>query len=208
MLKRQGNLFVVSGPSGAGKGSIIKELIKQRRDIWVSVSATSRDPRDGEQEAISYFFKTKQEFRRLIDQQAFLEWAQVFRNYYGTLREPVLEALKKGVNVILEIDIQGALQIKEMYQEAIFVFILPPSLEELENRIIHRGSETPESLALRLKTALEEIAYIEKYDYFIINDDLADSTAKLDAIITAENAKVAQDVVALLEQADKGFMLG
>lgn len=208
MLERQGNLFVVSGPSGAGKGSIIKELIKLRSDIWVSVSATSREPRDGEIEAISYFFKTKEEFRRLIDQQAFLEWAEVFRNYYGTLKQPVIEALKQGINVILEIDIQGALQIKEMYDEAIFVFILPPSLEELENRIIHRGSETPESLALRLKTALEEIAYIEKYDYFIINDDLAESTRKLDAIITAENSKVAQDVVELLEAADKGFMFG
>jgi guanylate kinase len=144
----------------------------------------------------------------LIDQRAFLEWAEVFCNYYGTLRQPVLDALKQGTNVILEIDIQGALQIKQMYDEAIFVFILPPSLDELEKRIKNRGSETEESLALRLKTALEEISYIEKYDYFIINDDLAESTRKLDAIITAENAKVARDVIEMLDSADKGFMLG
>ena len=208
MLERQGNLFVVSGPSGAGKGSIIKQLIKQRPEIWVSVSATSREPRQDEVEAVSYFFKSKDEFRRLIEQRAFLEWAEVFCNYYGTLRQPVLDALKQGTNVILEIDIQGALQIKQMYDEAIFVFILPPSLDELEKRIKNRGSETEESLALRLKTALEEISYIEKYDYFIINDDLAESTRKLDAIITAENAKVARDVIEMLDSADKGFMLG
>ena len=208
MLERQGNLFVVSGPSGAGKGSIIKQVIKQRPEIWVSVSASSREPGQDEVEAVSYFFKSKDEFRRLIDQRAFLEWAEVFCNYYGTLRQPVLDALKQGTNVILEIDIQGALQIKQMYDEAIFVFILPPSLDELEKRIKNRGSETEESLALRLKTALEEISYIEKYDYFIINDDLAESTRKLDAIITAENAKVARDVIEMLDSADKGFMLG
>lgn len=208
MLKRRGNLFVVSGPSGAGKGSIIKQLITQRRDIWVSVSATSRSPRAGETEGISYFYKTKDEFRRLIAEQAFLEWAEVFDNYYGTLKQPVLEALERGTNVILEIDIQGALQIKPMYQEAIFIFILPPSLEELEQRIIHRGSETEQTLRLRLRTALEEITYIEKYDYFIINDQLSEATRKLDAIITAENSKVAQDVIELLEPADKGFTFG
>lgn len=208
MLKRRGNLFVVSGPSGAGKGSIIKQLITQRNDIWVSVSATSRSPRAGETEGVSYFYKTKDEFRRLISDQAFLEWAEVFDNYYGTLKQPVLDALERGTNVILEIDIQGALQIKPMYQEAIFIFILPPSLEELEQRIIHRGSETEQTLRLRLRTALEEITYIEKYDYFIINDQLSEATRKLDAIITAENSKVAQDVIELLEPADKGFTFG
>ena len=208
MLKRRGNLFVVSGPSGAGKGSIIKQLITQRNDIWVSVSATSRSPRAGETEGVSYFYKTKDEFRRLISEQAFLEWAEVFDNYYGTLKQPVLDALARGTNVILEIDIQGALQIKPMYQEAIFVFILPPSLEELEQRIIHRGSETEQTLRLRLRTALEEITYIEKYDYFIINDQLSEATRKLDAIITAENSRVAQDVIELLEPADQGFSFG
>lgn len=206
MLQRQGNLFVVSGPSGAGKGSIIKELVKIRDDIWVSVSATSRSPRKEEAEGVNYFFKTKEDFRALIQEQAFLEWAEVFHNYYGTLREPVVHSLKQGQNVILEIDIQGALQIKEMYDEAIFVFVLPPSLDELKNRIIHRGSETEETLGIRLRAALEEISYIEKYDYFIINDILEESTKKLDAIITAENAKVAQDVIQMLETADEGFL--
>ena len=206
MLERQGNLFVVSGPSGAGKGSIIKELVNLRDDIWVSVSATSRVPRKDEREGGNYFFKTKEEFRRLIQDSAFLEWAEVFHNYYGTLKEPVLKELKRGMNVILEIDIQGALQIKEMYDEAIFVFVLPPSLEELKNRIIHRGSETEETLSLRLRAALEEISYVEKYDYFIINDQLNESTKRLDAIITAENSKVAQDVIDLLRAADEGFI--
>lgn len=208
MLQRQGNLFVVSGPSGAGKGSIIKELCQLRSDIWVSVSATSRAPRKDELEGKNYFFKTKSEFRELIQETAFLEWAEVFHNYYGTLREPVVSALKQGMNVILEIDIQGALQIKEMYDEAIFVFVLPPSLEELKNRIINRGSETEETLGIRLRAALEEISYMEKYDYFIINDLLEKSTRLLDAIITAENAKVAQDVINLLENAEEGFLFG
>lgn len=208
MLQRQGNLFVVSGPSGAGKGSIIKELCQLRSDIWVSVSATSRAPRKDELEGKNYFFKTKAEFRELIQETAFLEWAEVFHNYYGTLREPVVSALKQGMNVILEIDIQGALQIKEMYDEAIFVFVLPPSLEELKNRIINRGSETEETLGIRLRAALEEISYMEKYDYFIINDLLEKSTRLLDAIITAENAKVAQDVINLLENAEEGFLFG
>lgn len=206
MLERQGNLFVVSGPSGAGKGSIIKELVNLRDDIWVSVSATSRAPRKDEREGGNYFFKTKEEFRRLIQDSAFLEWAEVFHHYYGTLKEPVLKELKRGMNVILEIDIQGALQIKEMYDEAIFVFVLPPSLEELKNRIIHRGSETEETLSLRLRAALEEISYVEKYDYFIINDQLDESTKRMDAIITAENSKVAQDVIDLLRAADEGFI--
>lgn len=205
MFERKGNLFVVSGPSGAGKGSIIKELKTMRSDLWVSVSATSRQPRAGEEEGISYYFMSKEQFAQRIEKQQFLEWADVFGNYYGTLKAPVIDALLRGKNVILEIDIQGALQIKSMYDEAIFIFVLPPSLEELRKRIIHRGSETEESLKMRLHMVLEEISYIEKYDYFIINDALEDSIRTMDAILTAENARVAQDIVSLLQTQHKGF---
>lgn len=205
MFERKGNLFVVSGPSGAGKGSIIKELKKQRSDLWVSISATSRSARQDEEEGVSYYFMSKEQFAQKIENQQFLEWADVFGNYYGTLKTPVIDALLRGKNVILEIDIQGALQIKSMYDEAIFIFVLPPSLEELRKRIIHRGSETEESLKMRLQMVLKEISYIEKYDYFIINDTLEDSIRTMDAILTAENARVAQDIVSLLQNQNKGF---
>lgn len=197
MLRRQGNLFVVSGPSGAGKGSIIQALKNIRSDFWVSVSATSRAPRAGEIDGESYFFKPVEEFKALIAAGEFLEWAEVFENYYGTLKQPVTDALAEGIDVILEIDIQGALQIKQLYDEAIYVFILPPSLQELRNRIVHRGSETTETMNIRLNKALLEISYIEKYDYFIINDDLEQSVASLEAIILAERSRVGQDVVAM-----------
>lgn len=205
MLQRKGQLFVVSGPSGAGKGTILKEVYKRRKDLYFSISATTRSPRVNETEGKSYYFLNEEEFKRRIDADDFLEWAEVYGNYYGTLKGPVVHQLERGLNVILEIDIQGALQIKDMYDDAIFIFVLPPSLEVLRRRIVERGSESDETLNRRMQNALEEISYIEKYDYFIINGELERSVNTMDSILNAENAKVAQDIVELITTEQQDF---
>ncbi|MGM0378246.1 MAG: guanylate kinase [Bacillota bacterium] len=192
-MKRKGLLIVVSGPSGAGKGTICKALLK-RRDIDVSVSATTREPREGEIDGENYHFLTKDKFEEKIENDEFLEYAKVYDNYYGTPKEYVLEKISRGEDVLLEIDIQGALQVREKYPEGIFVFILPPSMEELKARIINRGSETKESLEKRFSSAYGEIKYLKKYDYFIINDIIEDATDTLISIIDAEKNRVDEDV--------------
>ncbi|NLL22629.1 MAG: guanylate kinase [Tissierellia bacterium] len=198
MLERKGLLFILSGPSGAGKGSMVKGIIERRDDIFLSISATCRSPRKGEVERGSYQFLSREEFEDNISRSEYLEWAEIYGNLYGTPKEPVFRALNEGRNIILEIDYQGALQIKRIYPDAIFVFVLPPSLEELRQRVIRRDSETQESLETRYYSALEEIHYLERYDYFIINDKLEESIEKLNAIITAETCRVGQDVLTLL----------
>ncbi|MDI9471482.1 MAG: guanylate kinase [Bacillota bacterium] len=198
MLERKGLLFILSGPSGAGKGSMVKGIIERRDDVFLSISATCRSPRKGEVERGSYQFLSREEFEDNISRSEYLEWAEIYGNLYGTPKEPVFRALNEGRNIILEIDYQGALQIKRIYPDAIFVFVLPPSLEELRQRVIRRDSETQESLETRYYSALEEIHYLERYDYFIINDKLEESIEKLNAIITAETCRVGQDVLTLL----------
>lgn len=188
-MKKKGLLIVVSGPSGTGKGTICKELIK-RNDYWISVSATTRFPRKGEVEGKNYFFLSKESFAKKIEKGDFLEYAEVYNNYYGTPRSNVIEKLENGKDVILEIDIQGALKVKESYPEGVFIFILPPSMEELKNRIEKRGSETPESLLTRFKSAYEEINYVSKYNYAVINDMLDDAVKKIEYIIEAERCRV------------------
>lgn len=187
--KSQGLLLVISGPSGAGKGTICKELIKSN-DSWISVSATTRNPRKGEIEGENYYFLTKKDFIDKINKNDFLEYAQVYENYYGTPKSKVIEKLKEGKDVILEIDIQGALKVKENYPKGIFIFILPPSMEELKNRIIKRGSETPESLMTRFKAAYKEINYVSKYNYAVVNDKLDEAVNKIKSIIIAEKSSV------------------
>ena len=144
-MTKQGLLIVISGPSGAGKGTICKELLKDS-NFFLSVSITTRQPRQGEVNGESYYFYSKEEFKRKIEEKDFLEYAEVYGNFYGTPKSKVMERLDRGEDVILEIDIQGALKVKENFEEGVFIFILPPSMEELKNRIINRGSETPESL--------------------------------------------------------------
>lgn len=187
--KGKGLLLVISGPSGAGKGTICKELVKSK-DSWISVSATTRHPRKGEIEGENYYFLTKEDFIDKIDKKDFLEYAQVYDNYYGTPKSKVIEKLKEGKDVILEIDIQGALKVKENYPKGIFIFILPPSMEELKNRIIKRGSETPESLMTRFKAAYKEINYVSKYNYAVVNDKLDEAVNKIKSIIIAEKCSV------------------
>lgn len=188
-MYNKGLLVVISGPAGVGKGTICKKLVN-RDDCWISVSATTRKPRKGEINGKNYYFLTKEEFKERIKKDDFIEYAEVFGNLYGTPKKNVLEILNSGENVILEIDIQGALKIKESYPDGVFIFILPPSMEELKKRIIGRGSETPESLMTRFSSAYKEINYASKYNYAIVNDTVENATKKILSILVAEKCRV------------------
>ena len=187
---KKGNLIVISGPSGAGKGTICKALLEREDNLYISVSATTRSPRKGEVDGVNYYFLTQEEFKKKVDNNEFLEWAEVHGNYYGTPKFNVEEMINEGKNIILEIDVQGALNVKKNCEDGVFIFILPPSMEELKRRIIARGSETPESLIKRFKTAYEEINYISKYNYAVVNDDLEEAVKKVQNILYAEECRV------------------
>ncbi len=189
-MSKKGVLLVISGPSGAGKGTICKALLEKNKEIYLSVSATTREPRKGEVEGVNYFFLKKEDFLQKVEEGDFLEHAEVYGNYYGTPRSSVKKMIDEGRDVILEIDIQGALKVKENCEEGIFIFILPPSMEELKQRIIKRGSETPESLMRRFKSAYKEINYISKYNYAVVNDEVDTAVSKIEAIIAAEKCRV------------------
>ncbi|PJI06647.1 MULTISPECIES: guanylate kinase [Clostridium] len=188
-MSKKGLLIVISGPSGAGKGTICKALMK-KQEFWLSVSATTRAPRNGEVDGKSYYFLTVEEFKSKISEGGFLEYAEVYGNYYGTPKKSVCDKLDKGEDVILEIDIQGALKVKQNYPEGVFIFILPPSMEELKKRIIGRKSETEESLMTRFKSAYKEINYVSKYNYAVVNDTVDKATEKICSIIKAEKCRV------------------
>ncbi|MBG0765507.1 MAG: guanylate kinase [Tissierellales bacterium] len=183
----EGLVIVISGPSGAGKGTICKEIVKRKKDLIISVSATTRSPRKNEIEGKNYYFYTEETFKEKIEKNDFLEYAKVYGNYYGTPKSKVIEEIKKGKNVILEIDIQGALQIKESYPKGIFIFVMPPSMEELKNRITSRGTDSREVILKRMECAYHELNYAFKYDYVIINDDLEEAVKVVDSILIAEN---------------------
>lgn len=186
----KGLLIVISGPSGAGKGTICKRLLQKNPQLSLSVSATTRIPRSGEIDGINYYFMNKLQFENRIKDDDFLEYAEVYDNYYGTPKSNVEEILKSGRDVILEIDIQGALKVKENIENGVFIFILPPSMEELKQRIIKRGSETPESLMKRFKSAYQEINFVSRYNYAVVNDEVEAATEKIEAIISAEKCRV------------------
>ena len=197
--KHPGKLFVLSGPSGAGKGTICKKLLEETEKLELSVSMTTRSPRPGEVEGISYFFTEKEKFEEHIRCGNLLEHAQVYGNYYGTPKAPVLEKLAAGIDVILEIDMQGALKVKESYPDGVFIFILPPSMSELRKRLTGRGTETAEAIELRLGETLKELSYIEKYDYCVVNGVLEEAVARVKAIVVAEHSKVAFTAEELIE---------
>jgi len=188
--KRQGQLIVVSGPSGAGKDTIVENVIQRGNNIWLSVSATSRKPREKEQEGVNYFYLEKEEFEEKIQKGYFLEYAMYADNYYGTPKEKIKEKLDQGIDVVLVIEIQGAKKIKELVPEAIFIFIMPPSLKELLKRLKNRKTESKEKIIERFSIAYQEINEVTKYNYVVVNDDLEEAISKVQAIIKAEKCRV------------------
>lgn len=179
----KGRLFVISGPSGSGKSTICKELADRNENIIISISATTRKPREHEKDGLNYFFLTKEEFEQKIAENAFYEYALVFNNYYGTLKEKIDDKLNEGYDVILEIDVQGAMQMKEQNSDIIMIFIMPPSKKELLNRLTGRKTESKAEIELRTAIALEEMEKKDEYDYIVVNDDLDVAIKEVEQII-------------------------
>lgn len=198
-MNKEGILLVICGPSGVGKGTVCKEFLDKNRNIKLSVSATTRSPRIGEVDGVSYHFLEIGQFEKMVENGEFIEYARVYDNYYGTPKAEVLKNLQNGEDVLLEIDIQGAMQVKSSYPDAVFVFILPPSLRELRDRIVKRGSETEESLKLRFGSAYDEICKIEHFDYFVVNDDIEKAVRQLECIMMAEKNRVLRNKENILE---------
>ena len=188
--KKQGLLIVLSGPSGSGKNTVCDEVKKNNSNIWESISMTSRKPRKGEEDGKAYYFVSENEFEENIKNDKMLEWAKFAGNYYGTPKESVQKHLDNGEDVILVIEIQGALQIKKKLPQALFIFLLPPSMRELKRRLTDRHTESEEKILERFETAYKEINEISKYNYVIINDKVEEAAQKLDAIIKAERCRV------------------
>ncbi|MBO5408683.1 MAG: guanylate kinase [Clostridia bacterium] len=189
-MAKQGTLMVVSGPAGVGKGTIVKLACeKAEGKIHLSISATTRAPRPIDSEGVTYYFKTKEEFQSMIANNEILEWAEYVGNYYGTPRKPVEDALSRGLDVILEIEVQGAMQIKKNFPGAVLTFVAPPSYEELESRLRGRGTETEEQILSRLETAKGELALMEEYDYVVVNDRIEQASDDLITILRAEQLK-------------------
>ena len=188
--KKQGLLIVLSGPSGSGKNTVCDEVKKKNFNIWESISMTSRKPRKGEVDGKSYYFVSAEEFEKNIKEDNMLEYAEFAGNYYGTPRKSVQEHLDNGEDVILVIEIQGALQIKKKIPHALFVFLLPPSMRELKRRLVERKTESSEKIMERFETAYKEINELSKYNYVIVNDDIKSAALKLDSIIRAERCRV------------------
>lgn len=187
-MSRKGLLTIISGFSGAGKGTIVKELVKEH-NYSLSISATTRNPRKGETHGVEYFFLTRDEFECMIKNGQLIEWTEYVSNYYGTPKAYVEEQLEKGKDVILEIEIEGALHVKELFEEALLLFITPPNAEELKHRLISRGTETMEVIKKRLNRAMEEAVFMKDYDFIIVNDNLEDCVACIHQVITNEHCR-------------------
>ncbi len=186
MRNKEGLLIVLSGPSGCGKGTVIRELMQDHPNLFYSVSATTRQPRPGEEDGVHYYFLKKEQFEELIASDGMLEYANYCGNYYGTPRAAVEEQCKAGKDVILEIEVQGAMQVREKCPDAVFLFILPPSAEELARRLTDRQTEDPQTVQNRLVKAKEEMAMAGSYDYIVVNDVVSETAAQIEAILTAE----------------------
>ncbi len=211
MKERKGILIVVSGFSGSGKGTIMNQLLKEYPNIYaLSISATTRSPRVGEVHGREYFFVSKEEFETMIQEKKLIEYAQYVNNYYGTPKEYVFQQLEMGKDVILEIEIQGALKVKEVYPNTLLLFVTPPSAKELKNRLIGRGTEDEATVASRLSRAWQEVQGVEHYDYLVVNDDLEECVQKVHSIIQNEHASVAKNHVLIetIKAELKGFAEG
>ncbi|NPV27711.1 MAG: guanylate kinase [Firmicutes bacterium] len=189
-----GILLVLSGPSGAGKGTLCKALLQKCPELTYSISVTTRSPRPGENHGVNYFFLSTAEFQDMAERGELLEWAQVYDHYYGTPRKFVEETLASGRDIILEIDIQGARQIKEKFPAGVFVFVMPPSLEELAVRIVKRGADSEEEIRKRLSCASDELSHVTDYDYVVLNDEVTRAVEKLKAILIAERCRVSRQI--------------
>ncbi len=194
MKHKKGILMVISGPSGAGKGTVCKALLQKRDDVVLSVSATSRNPRPGEVDGVHYFFLSEQAFREKIDAGQMLEHAVFCGNYYGTPKAYVDEMLAAGKNVILEIEVQGAMHVRSKYPEGVYIFILPPSMQELENRLVGRGTEKEAVVRERLERAKRELDYINKYNYVVVNEDVDKAADEICAVIDAERCRLERNI--------------
>ena len=198
--KSKGILIVLSGFSGSGKGTIMKELMKKYSEQYaLSISATTRSPRPGETDGVEYFFKTKEQFEQMIAEDALIEHACYVGNYYGTPKSYVMEQLEAGKNVILEIEIQGALKVKERFPDTLLLFVTPPSAGELERRLRGRGTETDEVIKSRLKRAVEEAEFMDRYDYILVNDDLETCVQEMHELIQAQRHKTSQNQEFIVE---------
>lgn len=189
-FKEKGLLFVLSGPSGVGKGTVCRALRRRGTSLRYSISATTRKPREGEINGVHYFFKTREEFKEMVRREAFLEWAEYVGNCYGTPIDYVRQTLDKGEDVILEIEVQGALQVKKRFPEGIFIFLAPPSLQELKKRITGRGTEAAPLIENRMTVAKSEIELMKHYDYVVENDEVELACDRIEAIVLAEHCKV------------------
>ena len=190
-LKKRGSLIVISGPSGCGKGTVLSEYLKDNRDYtWYSISCTSREKRPGDEEGVNYYFLSRKEFEEMIKNDEFLEYAEYNGNYYGTPKEHIEDRLASGIDVILEIEVQGALKVKELVPEAICIFIMPPSMKELRNRLVGRKTESKEKVLGRFKEAYKEINEVTKYNYVVTNDDVENAVQKIKAILISEKCRV------------------
>ncbi|MBQ7562227.1 MAG: guanylate kinase [Synergistaceae bacterium] len=185
--KITGKLFVLSGPSGVGKGTLREHALENFSNLVYSISCTTREPREGETNGVEYRFISRDEFEQGINNNLFLEYARVHEHYYGTLKSDVIRELNAGRNVLLEIDVQGALQVREKINNAVLIFIAPPSIEELSRRLINRNTESQHDLNIRLSNAVKELKFADKYDYIIVNDDLDLASRKLQEIFTNES---------------------
>ena len=195
MAQTRGNLFILSAPSGAGKSSLIGALLNKHSDMKVSVSHTTRSPRPGEENGVHYHFVSVEEFKALIDKNDFFEWAQVFDNYYGTSKKAIETQLEAGIDVFLDIDWQGAQQIRKLVDDVETIFILPPSKEELESRLNNRGQDSAEVIAGRMAKAQSETSHYNEYDYVVVNDDFDTALAEIETIVMAKRLSLKSQTI-------------
>lgn len=185
----QGILTVISGPSGCGKGTVCRALLERSPAAALSISVTTRAPRAGEAEGVHYYFVSRAEFKQMVAAGEVLEWAEVYGDFYGTPRRPVTDLLTRGRDVLLEIDVQGARQVKERFPKAVLIFLSPPSFGELERRLITRGTDSAEKIKCRLEWSRREMTAVYRYDYVVVNDRVDDAVTKIEAIMTAEKCR-------------------
>jgi guanylate kinase len=197
MNEQKGTLFVLTGPSGAGKGTLLSRVLPQLKSLFLSVSATTRAPRPGEEDGIHYYFLSREQFEEKVHSDEFLEHAQFSGNYYGTPSEPIDNHLCRGEDVVLEIEVQGAMQIREKRPDAVMIFVAPPDFETLEARLRGRQTEAEDAIALRLQTAKNELRQINRFDYLVINDDLNRAEEELKAVFLAERARTSRRVFSI-----------